>query len=160
MGVLADLIEVYSVDVKFRSFEALVRRCSDRASRIMANRALTQRQDHRRVEHLVEEILGRDGFVTGVRIRDAHTSAERVLDVTGVFVAIDHDPRSELFCGQVALNPDGYVSVRAPNPPRRLHRRRPRRPHLPPSHHRRRHRLRRRALPRYPVQTSFIRRRP
>jgi thioredoxin reductase (NADPH) len=35
--------------------------------------------------------------------------------VTGVFVAIGHDPRSELFRGQVDLDPDGYVLVEAPS---------------------------------------------
>ena len=74
----------------------------------------------------------------------------------GLFIAIGHDPRSELLKGQVDLDDEGYVAGRAPvdrdQPARRLRLRRPGRPPLPPGDHRRRHRLRRgpgrRALPR------------
>jgi thioredoxin reductase (NADPH) len=52
--------------------------------------------------------------VTGLKIRDTRSGEERVLDVTGVFVAIGHDPRSELVRGQVELDDAGYVVVQAP----------------------------------------------
>jgi thioredoxin reductase (NADPH) len=63
----------------------------------------------------VEEILGDDGKVVGARLRNVVTGEEKVLDVTGVFVAIGHDPRSELFKGQIELDDDGYVKVDAPS---------------------------------------------
>ena len=50
--------------------------------------------------------------MTGVRLRNSVTGEESTLAVTGVFVAIGHDPRSELVRGQVDLDPEGYVLVR------------------------------------------------
>jgi thioredoxin reductase (NADPH) len=64
---------------------------------------------------VVEEILGADGKVVGARLRNMHTGETKVLDVTGVFVAIGHDPRSELFKGQIELDDQGYVRVDHPN---------------------------------------------
>ncbi|MGC5318722.1 thioredoxin-disulfide reductase [Micromonospora arida] len=98
-----------------RSVTIIHRRDTFRASRIMADRALTNDKITVEWNTMVEEILGRDGVVAGVRVRDAHSGAERVLDVTGVFVAIGHDPRSDLFRGQINLDPDGYVTVAAPS---------------------------------------------
>ena len=48
-------------------------------------------------------------------MRNVKTGETKVLDVTGVFVAIGHDPRSELFRGQVELDDEGYVMVDAPS---------------------------------------------
>ncbi|RAF06541.1 thioredoxin-disulfide reductase, partial [Burkholderia multivorans] len=56
-----------------------------------------------------------DERVTGLRLRDTTSGAERALDVTGVFVAIGHDPRSELVAGQVGIDSDGYVQVAHPS---------------------------------------------
>ena len=50
--------------------------------------------------------------VTGLRLRDVITGEESKLAVTGVFVAIGHDPRSELVRGQVELDDEGYVAVK------------------------------------------------
>ncbi len=52
-----------------------------------------------------------DPKVSGVRLRNAVTGEEYTLAVTGVFVAIGHDPRSELVRGQVDLDAEGYVQV-------------------------------------------------
>ena len=62
----------------------------------------------------VAEILGSDK-VTGLRITNTKDGAERVLPVTGVFVAIGHDPRSDLFTGQLATDADGYLLVDQPS---------------------------------------------
>ncbi len=64
---------------------------------------------------VITEILGDDGKVAGVRLRDTVTGEDSSLDVTGVFVAIGHDPRSELLVGQVDLDPEGYVQVDVPS---------------------------------------------
>src|SRR5688572_23802667 len=86
-----------------------------RASKIMADRALANPKIKVEWNSVVSEILAADGKVSGVRVRDVESGAERTLDVTGVFVAIGHDPRSELFADQVALDPAGYVVVTAPS---------------------------------------------
>ncbi|PZG02252.1 thioredoxin-disulfide reductase [Micromonospora deserti] len=91
------------------------RRDSFRASKIMAQRALSNDKIKVEWNTVVEEILGHDGKVSGVRIRNVHTGEAKVLDVTGVFVAIGHDPRSELFRGQVELDVEGYVKVQQPS---------------------------------------------
>jgi thioredoxin reductase (NADPH) len=90
------------------------RRDEFRASKIMAERALTNPKIKVEWNTVVDEILGEDGKVAGVRMRNVHTGEARVLDVTGVFVAIGHDPRSELFKGQIELDDSGYVVVDAP----------------------------------------------
>ena len=90
------------------------RRDEFRASKIMQQRALSNPKINVRWNSVVTEILGTDGKVAGVRVRDVHTGDEQVLDVTGVFVAIGHDPRSELFRDQVAVDASGYVQVSVP----------------------------------------------
>ena len=52
-----------------------------------------------------------DGKVYGLRVRNVHSGEETVLPVGGVFIAIGHQPRSELFAGQLPINPDGYLEV-------------------------------------------------
>jgi thioredoxin reductase (NADPH) len=90
------------------------RRDEFRASKIMVERALANPKIKVAWNTVVEEILGHDGAVSGVRLRDTVTGETRVLDVTGVFVAIGHDPRSELFRDQVDMDESGYVIVDAP----------------------------------------------
>jgi thioredoxin reductase (NADPH) len=91
------------------------RRDSFRASKIMAQRALEHPKIKVQWNSVVTEILGTDGKVSGVRLTNSVTGEESSLDVTGVFVAIGHDPRSELFRGQVRLDQDGYVLVDHPS---------------------------------------------
>jgi thioredoxin reductase (NADPH) len=62
----------------------------------------------------VAEILGEDRL-EGVTLRDTVTGETRRLDVTGLFIAIGHDPRSELLTGQVDLDENGYVLVQHPS---------------------------------------------
>ena len=91
-----------------RSVTLIHRREEFRASRIMLERA----RDNDKIKFLlnteVTEIEG-DPKVSGVRLRNTVTGEESKLAVTGVFVAIGHDPRSALVRGQVELDPDGYV---------------------------------------------------
>jgi thioredoxin reductase (NADPH) len=90
------------------------RRDEFRASKIMADRALSNPKIEVRWNAVVTEILDGGGKVGGVKLRDTVTGEESTLDVTGVFVAIGHDPRSALFRGQVPLDENGYVIVSAP----------------------------------------------
>ncbi len=87
------------------------RRDEFRASRIMLERAKANEKIKWRTNAEVIAVLGEDK-VTGVRIRDTRTGEESVLDATGMFVAIGHDPRSDLVAGQVDTDEDGYVRVR------------------------------------------------
>lgn len=94
---------------KFASRVTIVHRRDEfRASRIMADRALS----HDKIEvvwnAVVEEILGEDG-VSGARLRDTQTGETRELACEGVFVAIGHDPNTSLFKGQLELDDNGYV---------------------------------------------------
>jgi thioredoxin reductase (NADPH) len=91
------------------------RRDQFRASKIMAQRALTNPKITVRWNSVVTEVLGKDGKVVGVQLRDTRTGAESTLDTKGVFVAIGHDPRSELFRGQIDLDENGYVLVDQPS---------------------------------------------
>jgi thioredoxin reductase (NADPH) len=91
------------------------RRDSFRASKIMADRALANEKIKVEWNSLVTEVLGDDGKVIGVRLRDTVSGDERVIDVSGVFVAIGHDPRSGLVVGQVDTDDEGYVKVDAPS---------------------------------------------
>ncbi|WP_406080178.1 thioredoxin-disulfide reductase [Micromonospora sp. NBC_00858] len=100
---------------RFGSVTIVHRRDTFRASRIMAERALTNDKIRVVWNSVVEEIIGNDGVAVGARLRDVHTGEVTVLDVTGVFVAIGHDPRSELFRGQVDVDDEGYVLVQSPS---------------------------------------------
>ncbi|MEV5477848.1 thioredoxin-disulfide reductase [Streptomyces sp. NPDC052207] len=95
-----------------RSVTIVHRRSDFRASRIMLDRARRDPKIHWRTDSQVLAVLG-DGKVTGIRLRHSATGEESVLDVSGMFVAIGHEPRSALVSGQVATDPDGYVTVEA-----------------------------------------------
>jgi thioredoxin reductase (NADPH) len=101
---------------RFASSVTIIHRRDEfRASKIMAERALANEKIKVLWNTVVSEVVGVDGKVTGVRLRDVNTNDERVVDATGVFVAIGHDPRSELFVDQVELDESGYVKVAAPS---------------------------------------------
>jgi thioredoxin reductase (NADPH) len=96
------------------SVTVLHRRDQLRASKIMQERAFANEKISFRWNSEVVDILGEDK-VSGVRIRDVLTDEESVLDVSGIFVAIGHDPRSDLFAGQVKRDDEGYILVDAPS---------------------------------------------
>jgi thioredoxin reductase (NADPH) len=101
---------------KFASSVTIIHRRDEfRASKIMAERALANPKISVAWNTLVEEILGSDGKVEGLRVRDVKTGETRVMPVTGVFIAIGHDPRSELFRSQVDTDLNGYIMVESPS---------------------------------------------
>ena len=101
---------------KFASKVTIIHRRDEfRASKIMSERALSHPKITVAWNTVAEEIVGADGKVTGVRMRDVKTGETKVLPVTGVFVAIGHDPRSELFHGQVDMDINGYILVESPS---------------------------------------------
>ena len=84
------------------------RRESFRASPIMVDRAKANDKIEFVLDSVVEEVLGGDK-VTAVRVRNTATGEERELEAEGVFVAIGHDPATELFRGQLDLDDEGYI---------------------------------------------------
>jgi thioredoxin reductase (NADPH) len=90
------------------------RRDTLRASKIMQQRAF----DNPKISFLWDsepiEVIGEDKAV-GLVVRNLKTGEESKLDVTGVFIAIGHEPRSELVVGQVNLDDEGYVLVEHPS---------------------------------------------
>ena len=98
---------------RFASKVYLIHRRNElRASRIMQQRA----QNDPKIEFVwnsqVIDILGEEK-VTGVRIKDTVTGDEKNIELTGLFVAIGHVPRSELLIGQIALDTNGYVKTQS-----------------------------------------------
>jgi thioredoxin reductase (NADPH) len=97
-----------------RSVTIVHRRDTLRASKIMQDRALANPKIRFAWDSEVAEIVGEDR-VAGLLLRNVKTGEESTLPVTGVFVAIGHDPRSELFTGQLAADMDGYLQVEHPS---------------------------------------------
>ncbi|MFB4316417.1 thioredoxin-disulfide reductase [Actinomadura sp. 21ATH] len=96
-----------------RSVTVIHRRDELRASKIMQDRAFANEKIRFLWNSEVAEVLG-DDRLSGVRVRDTRTGAESELEITGLFIAIGHDPRSELFDGQLETDADGYLLVDAP----------------------------------------------
>jgi thioredoxin reductase (NADPH) len=96
---------------RFGSKVTLVHRRDElRASKIMQDRAFADPKIEFAWNSEVAEIHG-DDKLTGLTLRDTVTGETRELPATGLFIAIGHDPRSELLTGQVDLDDEGYVLV-------------------------------------------------
>ena len=91
-----------------RSVTIVHRRDELRASKIMADRAMADPKISFAWNSEVTQIHG-DDKLTGVTLRDTNTGEERELAITGLFIAIGHDPRNELVSGVVDLDDEGYV---------------------------------------------------
>jgi len=101
---------------KFATKVWLVHRRNEfRASKIMAQRTL----DNPKIEVLwdstVTEILGEpETGVSGIRVKNLKTGAEREIPVKGYFSAIGHEPNTKIFRGKLAMNDVGYLEVKHP----------------------------------------------
>jgi thioredoxin reductase (NADPH) len=84
------------------------RRKELRASKIMQDRAFANPKIEYRWNSVVEEVQG-DGRLQSIVLRDVETDTTSELPVSGMFVAIGHDPNTALFRGQLDLDEDGYV---------------------------------------------------
>jgi len=102
---------------KFASKVAVVhRRDKLRASKIMQERAMKNPKIEFVWNAAVVEVMGgREQGVTAVRLRDTVTGAERELPTQGLFVAIGHEPNTQLFRGLLAMNAAGYLRVEEPS---------------------------------------------
>ncbi len=92
----------------------IVRREELRASKIMQERAFADPKLEIEWNSVIEEINGADRLES-VTLKDTVTGETRNLASTGLFIAIGHDPRSELLAGQVDLDENGYVLVQHPS---------------------------------------------
>ncbi|HWC04954.1 MAG TPA: thioredoxin-disulfide reductase [Methylomirabilota bacterium] len=98
---------------KFASKVTIVhRRDTLRASKIMQDRAHRNSKIAWALNSVVEEVLGTDR-VTGVRLQDVESGKTREVAAGGVFVAIGHTPNTQLFAGQLDMDPGGYLVTEA-----------------------------------------------
>ena len=98
-----------------RSVTVVHRRDSLRASKVMQDRATADPKIAFAFDSEIAELREDGGLLAGVVLRDIRTGATRELDATGLFIAIGHDPRTELFTGQLDLDESGYLKVASPS---------------------------------------------
>jgi len=90
------------------------RRDSLRASKIMQDRARANEKIAFLWDTVVEEVAGGDGAVTGVKVRNVKTDEVSDFQTDGLFIAIGHDPNTQLFKGQLELDDNGYIVASHP----------------------------------------------
>jgi thioredoxin reductase (NADPH) len=96
---------------RFATKVSLIHRRDElRASKIMQDRALKNDKIEFEWNSVVDEILG-DDFVTGVRLKDVNNGETREIPVEAVFIAIGHQPNTDLVKGQIELDPVGYIKT-------------------------------------------------
>ncbi|ALR15807.1 MULTISPECIES: thioredoxin-disulfide reductase [Vibrio] len=91
------------------------RRDSFRAEKILVNRLMDKVENGNIILHTdrtLDEVLGDDMGVTGVRIKDVNTGATEDVDVMGAFIAIGHQPNTQIFESQLEMK-DGYIIVKS-----------------------------------------------
>lgn len=94
----------------------IVRRDELRASKAMQHRVLNNPKIEVCWNSVTEEIIGSDlDGVTGARLRNVKTGEERTLDIAGFFVAIGHQPTTDIVKGQLDLDEAGYIKVKNPS---------------------------------------------
>ncbi|MBZ3908375.1 thioredoxin-disulfide reductase [Streptomyces mutabilis] len=98
-----------------RSVTVVHRRSTLRASQAMQNRAFADDKISFAFDSEIAEIKEEGGALSGLVLRDVFSGETRELAATGLFVAIGHDPRTELFAGQLDLDDEGYLKVASPS---------------------------------------------
>ncbi|MFE7368425.1 thioredoxin-disulfide reductase [Streptomyces anulatus] len=98
-----------------RSVTVVHRRSTLRASQVMRNRAFADDKISFAFDSEIVEIKEENGMLGGVALRDTLTGEIRERAATGLFIAIGHDPRTELFTGQLDLDDEGYIVVEPPS---------------------------------------------
>jgi len=96
-----------------RSVVVIHRRDTLRASKIMQDRAIANPKIRFAWDSEVVEVAGEDR-VSQLTLRNVKTGEESTIEVSGMFVAIGHDPRSELFTGILPTDEEGYLLVEQP----------------------------------------------
>ncbi len=92
------------------------RRDKFRAEKILCDRLQKKSETDGKIlvewNHVVDEILGDNTGVTGVRVKNVLTNETKVIEATGTFIAIGHKPNTDLFAGQLEMGANGYIKVR------------------------------------------------
>lgn len=92
------------------------RRDQFRSEKILADR-LIERSKNGNVsiewDHVLDEVLGDDKGVTGIRIKNIKTGDSKEVTVDGCFIAIGHDPNTKIFKGQLEMNESGYLKIQS-----------------------------------------------
>lgn len=86
------------------------RRDSLRAEKILQDKLLAKDNISVEWDHTLEEVLGDDSGVTGMRIKSTKSDASKDLELQGVFIAIGHKPNTDIFAGQLDMK-DGYIKI-------------------------------------------------
>ncbi len=93
------------------------RRDTLRAEKIMIDHLMQKKEATGKIDFawhsVVDEILGNEQGVTGIRIKNTQTGETTVLDATGVFIAIGHQPNTAIFAGQLDMDTTGYLKIRS-----------------------------------------------
>ncbi|MFD3641784.1 thioredoxin-disulfide reductase [Streptomyces griseus] len=98
-----------------RSVTVVHRRSTLRASQAMQNRAFADEKISFAFDSEIAEIKQESNALSGLVLRNVLSGETRELAATGLFVAIGHDPRTELFAGQLDLDDEGFLTVQAPS---------------------------------------------
>ncbi|WP_017445975.1 thioredoxin-disulfide reductase [Gayadomonas joobiniege] len=91
------------------------RRDSFRSEKILSDRLMEKAKSGNITLHLnktLDEVLGDDSGVTGIRIKDTESNNTEELELAGVFIAIGHKPNTDIFAGQLEMK-DGYIIVQS-----------------------------------------------
>jgi thioredoxin reductase (NADPH) len=83
-----------------------------RAEKILIKKLMEKANVKIEWDSVLEEVLGDDSGVTGMRIKNIKTNAEKSLDLHGVFIAIGHKPNTDIFAGQLEMR-NGYIMVKS-----------------------------------------------
>ncbi|SFI85040.1 thioredoxin-disulfide reductase [Nitrosomonas sp. Nm34] len=100
-----------------RNVTVVHRRDKFRSEKILIDKLMNKTQEGNvtlALNHVLDEILGDESGVTGMRIKNVQDSAIRTLEVKGVFIAIGHQPNTDLFQGQLHMK-NGYIITRGGN---------------------------------------------
>ncbi len=92
------------------------RRQQFRAEKIMVDRLMEKVKSGKITivwDSILDEVLGDNKEVTGVRLKNVHTQQTQEISASGVFIAIGHDPNTKIFRGQLDMTENGYLIVKS-----------------------------------------------
>jgi thioredoxin reductase (NADPH) len=89
------------------------RRDELRAEKILVDRLMAKTKENIQIEwhHVLDEVLGDESKVTGMRLKSTQDEQAQTIDVDGVFIAIGHDPNTQIFKDQLTMQ-NGYITVK------------------------------------------------